>query len=51
MLDLYNIEGSVNLDTHPCFDDSKTYPRFQEELEEFKKDIFEKPRGVFRCIL
>lgn len=36
MLDVYKIKGSVNLDRHPCFDDPKTYPRFQEELEEFK---------------
>ncbi len=36
MLDMYKIEGSVNLDTHPCFDNLETYPKFQEELEEFK---------------
>ena len=36
MLDMYKIEGSVNLDTHPCFDNPETYPKFQEELEEFK---------------
>ena len=41
MLDMYKIEGSVNLDTHPCFDNSETYPKFQEELEEFKNLLIE----------
>ena len=41
MIDMYEIEGSVNLDTHPCFDNPKTYPRFQEKLQEFKDLLIE----------
>ena len=35
-LDKYKIEGTVNLDPNPCFEDTNTYPNFQEKLEEFK---------------
>ena len=38
---MYEIEGSVNLDTHPCFDNPKTYPKFQEKLQEFKDLLIE----------
>ena len=35
-LDLYKIDGTINYDTEPCFHNPETYPRFQEELQEFK---------------
>jgi len=35
-LDLYKIEGTKNLDSHPCFSGPEIYPNFQEQLEEFK---------------
>ena len=35
-LDLYKIDGTINYDTEPCFHNPDTYPRFQEELQEFK---------------
>ncbi len=38
-LDLYKIEGTLNLDSNPCFSNPDTYPLFQEELEEFKSFI------------
>ena len=41
MIDMYEIEGSVNLDTHSCFDNPKTYPKFQEKLQEFKDLLIE----------
>ena len=41
MIDMYEIEGSVNLDTHACFDNPKTYPKFQEKLQEFKDLLIE----------
>ena len=40
-LDLYKIDGTINNDTEPCFGNSETYPRFQEELEEFKHLLIE----------
>ena len=39
MLDLYKIEGAVNLDQHPCFEDKETFNQFQEGLEVFKYHI------------
>ena len=41
MLDLYKIDGTINTDTNPCFSDSETYPKFQEELEQFKHHLVE----------
>lgn len=38
-LDLYKIEESVNLDNHPCFGNSETFPEFRTELENFKNLI------------
>jgi hypothetical protein len=35
-LDMYKIEGTINNDTEPCFSNPETYPRFQEDLQEFK---------------
>jgi hypothetical protein len=35
-LDLYKIENTINLDSHPCFSNSEIYPNFQDQLEEFK---------------
>ena len=35
-LDLYRIEGTKNLDIHPCFSNEGIYPEFQKHLEEFK---------------
>ena len=40
-LDLYKIDGTINYDTEPCFHNPDTYPRFQEELEEFKHLLIE----------
>lgn len=34
---LYKIDGTVNLDNHPCFHDTATYPNFQEELDTYKQ--------------
>ena len=36
-LDEYKIEGTVNNDQNPCFNNADTYPEFQDKLEEFKK--------------
>ena len=44
-LNQYKIEGSENLDSHYCFGDKNSYPKFQEKLEEFKSllvDLVEK---------
>ena len=38
-LDLYKIEGTKNLDSHPCFEDSNTFPQFQEGLDTFQSHI------------
>jgi hypothetical protein len=35
-LDLYKIEGTINLDRNPCFSNPDAYPNFQTKLEEFK---------------
>ena len=40
-LDQYKIEGTINNDQNPCFHDETTYPKFQEELEEFKNLLIE----------
>ena len=40
-LDQYKIEGTINNDQNPCFHEETTYPKFQEELEEFK-DLLKK---------
>ena len=42
-LDMYKIPGTINLDTNVCFSKKNTYPKFQEQLEEYKfflKKIF-----------
>ena len=36
-LDQYKIEGTVNNDQNPCFNNAETYPKFQENLEKFKQ--------------
>ena len=38
-LDKYKIEGTVNIDTHPCFSSENTYPNFEKELETFKSEL------------
>ena len=41
----YKIDGTINLDSHYCFGNKNSYPRFQEKLEEFKSfliDLVEK---------
>ena len=38
---MYKIDGAINNDTEPCFGDPKTYPKFQEELEQFKHHLVE----------
>ena len=35
-LDCYKIEGTINNDQNPCFNNKDTYPEFQKNLEEFK---------------
>jgi len=40
-LDEYQIDGCVNIDTHPCFWNSESYPEFQEEIERFKSLLVE----------
>ena len=40
-LDMYKIEGTINNDTEPCFGNPETYPKFQEELEQFKHHLVE----------
>ena len=40
-LDEYKIEGTVNNDQDPCFNNAETYPKFQENLEKFKKLLVE----------
>ena len=40
-LDEYKIEGTVNNDQNPCFNNAETYPKFQENLEKFKKLLVE----------
>ena len=38
---MYKIEGTINNDTEPCFSNPETYPKFQEELEQFKHHLVE----------
>ena len=40
-LEQYKIEGTVNNDQNPCFNNAETYPEFQEKLEDFKKLLVE----------
>ena len=40
-LDQYKIEDTINNDQNPCFHDETVYPKFQEELEEFKHLLIE----------
>ena len=40
-LDNYQIDGCVNIDTHPCFWNPESYPKFQEDLEKFKSLLVE----------
>ena len=35
-LEQYKIQGTINHDQNPCFNNSNTFPNFQEKLEEFK---------------
>ena len=39
MKTIYNIENTVNLDTHSCFNDENSYPKFQKELIKFKTHL------------
>lgn len=39
--DIYKIKDTLNLDGHSCFHSENTYPKFQEELIEFKNKIKE----------
>ncbi len=41
ILDLYKIEGTVNLDQHPCFSNPHSFPQFQEGLEQYKYHLQE----------
>ena len=38
-LDLYKIDGTINLDPNPCFGNSNTFPQFQEGLDRFKDHL------------
>ena len=40
-LNEYKIEGTVNNDQNPCFNNADTYPEFQDKLEEFKKFLID----------
>ena len=40
-LDLYHIDDTKNLDSNPCFNYNKTYPKFQEDLDKFKSHLKE----------
>ena len=35
-LEQYKIQGTINHDQNPCFNNPNTFPNFQEKLEEFK---------------
>tara|TARA_B100000287_G_C20674248_1_gene794632 strand:+ start:3363 stop:4211 length:849 start_codon:yes stop_codon:yes gene_type:complete len=37
----YEIEGTINLDSHECFHYENTYPNFQDELNKFKNHLTE----------
>ena len=39
MKKIYNIENTVNLDNHSCFNDENSYPKFQEDLIKFKTHL------------
>ena len=39
MLDQYKIEGTEQLDVHPCFDNPASDPEFQENWEDFKATV------------
>jgi hypothetical protein len=39
MIAKYNIDGTINYDQNPCFNDENTYPNFESELEKFKLDL------------
>jgi len=36
---IYEIEGTINLDSNPCFQSNETYPKFQEDLDKFKSHL------------
>lgn len=38
-LNEYRIDGCVNIDTHSCFWDSKSYPQFKEDMDKFKSTL------------
>jgi len=38
-LDIYKINNTLNLDENECFHDEKTYPNFQNDLQNFKTHI------------
>ena len=40
-LNLYKIDGTINLDSHSCFENGGTYPNFQTNLNEFKLHLKE----------
>lgn len=44
-LDQYRIEGTVNLDRHPCLSDPETCPGFQAGFEDFKRFLIDAVEG------
>jgi hypothetical protein len=49
MLKLYEIEQTINLDNHSCFNNESSYPKFQEDLIKYKNlisDLTNNNRGV-----
>ena len=40
-LEKYKIPGTINLDSHQCFNNENTFPNFQEKLLVFKNHIIE----------
>ena len=39
MTKIYEIEGTINLDSNPCFYSSETYPNFKKDLSKFKSHL------------
>ena len=35
----YQIKDTKNLDMHPCYGSNLTYPKFQEDLEDYKSNL------------
>ena len=47
ILDIYKIEGTINLDQHSCFNNPNTFPQFQAGLNHFKYHLINKYVEIF----